>query len=169
MAIDYYKYNLDQSLSGTWTNLSPGPNWSVQFQLEIFQFKQGPTNAWKISVIQNLTFLDRPDFHLADYLFLFWMPFNKLWDMYSSYLFTLTTMQKNSDRQFQEQQNTSRINMSILLSIRMLWWIRWCCEKNYENGVIVFYAKISLRLCMFHIFARNSVWLCIWTKSITLN
>jgi len=67
MAIDYYKYNLDQSLSGTWTNLSPGPNWSVQFQLEIFQFKQGPTNAWKISVIQNLTFLDRPDFHLADY------------------------------------------------------------------------------------------------------
>ena len=34
--------------------------------------------------------------------------------------------------------------------------IRRFCEKDYESGVIVFYAASSFRMCMFQIFARKS-------------
>jgi len=57
------------------------------------------------------TFLDWPDFHFVEYWFLLWMPFKKLWDLDSNYFFALTTMQKDSDRQCQERQNASRIDM----------------------------------------------------------
>ena len=110
------------------------------------------------------TFLDWPYFHLAEYLFLFWMPFKKLWDVDSNNFFALTTMQKDSDRQFRARQKAGRIDMVILLSIRMMCGIRRCCEANYENGVIVFYATSSFRMCMFQILARKSV-----RKSLTLN
>ena len=103
-----------------------------------------------------LTFLQRPNFHLADYLFLFWMPFKKLCGMYSSNFFTLTTMQKVPDHQFQEWQTASRINMLILLSIRMLCWIHRCCGKNYENCVTIFYATSSFRICMFRFLRSNA-------------
>ena len=62
-----------------------------------------------------------------------------------------------------------RIDMVILLGIRMLCGIRQCCEKDYENGVIVFHATSSFRMCMFQIFACKSAWFCMWTKSLTLN
>ena len=96
------------------------------------------------------------------------MPFGS-YEMYSNYFFTLTTMQKDSDRQFQTRQNAGRIDMVILLSIRMLCGILRCCEKDYESGVIVFYATSSFRMCMFQIFARKSARFRMWTKSITLN
>ena len=89
--------------------------------------------------------------------------------MHSYYFFTLTTMQKDSDRQFQERQKAGRINMVILLSIRMMCGIRRCCETNYESCVIVFYATSSFRMCMFQIFACKSARFRMWTKSITLN
>ena len=44
--------------------------------------------------------------------------------MYSDYFFTLTTMQKDSDRQFQARQNAGRIDMVILLSISL-----GCCAE----------------------------------------
>ena len=133
---------------GSWRKM-----WVSSCALEIFLF----------------TCLDWPDFHFAEYLFLLWMSFKKLWDMDSSYIFMLTTMQKDSDRQFQERQNASRIDRFILLSIRMLCGIRQCCGKNYENGVIVFYATSSYGMCMFQIFASKSAQFRMWTKSLTLN
>ena len=113
-----------------------------------------------------LHFFYWPGFHLADYYFLFWMPFKKLWDVYSNHVFTLTTMQKDSDCQFQGRQNASKIEMVILLSIRMLCGIRRCCETTYENGVIVFYATSSFRMCMFQIFTSKRVRFSMWTKSL---
>ena len=141
------------------------------FPFLLGQYDQGSSRKMGVSPhdleIFLLTFLDWPSFHLADSFFMFWMPFKKLWDMYSSYLFSLMTMQKDSDCQFQAQQNAGRIDMVILLSIRMLFWIRRCCEKDYESCVIVFYATISFRMCMFQIFARKSVRFRMWTKSLT--
>ena len=65
-------------------------------------------SAWVgTSLLKPLIAGDTTDFHFAEYLFLLWMPFKKLWDMYSNYFFTLTTMQKDSDRQFQARQNAS--------------------------------------------------------------
>ena len=139
------------------------------FPCPVGQCDQGSSRKMWVSScaleIFLFTFLDWPYFHLADYLFLFWMPFKKLWDMY----FTLTTMQKDSDRQFQARQNAGRIDMVILLSIRMLCWIRRCCDKEYESSVIVFYTTSSFRMCMFQIFACKSAQFRMWTKSTTLN
>ena len=83
--------------------------------------------------------------------------------------FALTTMQKDSDRQFQARQKVGRIDMVILLNIRRMCGICRCCETNYESCVIVFYATSSFRMCMFQIFARKSVQFRMWTKSIILN
>ena len=96
-------------------------------------------------------------FIFADYLFLFWMHFKKLWDMYSTYFFSLVRMQKDSDCQLEERRNARRINMLILPSMMMWRGIGRCCENNLENGVIVFYVKSSFRMCMFHVFACQSV------------
>ena len=157
------------------SSASPSATWAFLFNFPcpVGQCDQGSSRKMWVSSraleIFLFTFLDWPDFHFADYLFLLWMPFKKLWDMYSNYFFTLTTMQKDSDRQFQAWQNAGRIDMVILLSIRMLCGIRRCCEKDYESGVIVFYATSSFRMCMFQIFARKSARFRMWTKSITLN
>jgi len=78
-------------------------------------------------------------------------------------------MQKDSDHQFQVLQNAGRIDMVILLSIRMLCGIRRFCKKDYERGVIVFNATSSFRKCMFQIFACKSAQFLMWTKSIALN
>ena len=57
----------------------------------------------------------------------------------------------------------------ILLSIRMLCWIRQICEEDYESGVIVFNATSSFRMCMFQMFAHKSAQFSMWTKSLSLN
>ena len=108
-------------------------------------------------------------FTFPDYLFLFWMPFKNLRDMYSYQFFSLAPMQKDSDRQLQERQNASRDDMLVLPSIMMPRGIGRCCENNLENGVIVFYVKSSFRMCMFHIFACQSVRFRMCTKSLTLD
>ena len=107
-------------------------------------------------------------FIFADYLFLLWMHLKKLWDMYSTYFFSLALMQKDSDRHLQERRNASRVDMLILPSMMMRRGIGRCCENNLENGVIVFYVKSSFRMCMFHILACQCVWFRMWTKSLTL-
>ena len=138
------------------SSVSPSATWAFLFNFTcpVGQCDQGSSRKmWESSRALEIflfTFLDWPDFHLAEYLFLLWMPFKKLWDMYSSYLFTpLTTMQKDSDRQFQERQNASRINMVILLSIRMLCWIRWCCEKNMKTVSLSSTSKVALECVCF--------------------
>jgi len=157
------------------SSVSPSATWAFLFNFPcpVGQCGQGSSKKMWLSSraleIFLFTYLDWPDFHLAEYWFLLWMRFKKLWDMDSSYLFTLTTMQKDSDRQFQVLQNASRIDRVILLSIRMLCWIRWCCGKDYESGVIVFYATSSFRMCMFQIFACKSILFRMWAKSISLN
>jgi len=59
--------------------------------------------------------------------------------------------------------------MLFLPSMMMRRGIGRCCENNLENGVIVFYVKSSFRMCMFHIFACQSVQFSMWTKSLTLD
>ena len=78
-------------------------------------------------------FLDWPDFHLADYLFLYWMPFKMPWDMDSSFwLFTQTKMQKDSDCRFQEWRNASKEDIlqgSFCCCIGTLCGVRRCCKN----------------------------------------
>ena len=90
-----------------------------------------------------LTFFYWPDFHHADYLFLSWIPFKKLWDEDSTYLFALTTMQKDSDLQFQARQKASIIDMVILLSIRMRCRMRQCCEKIMKTVSLSFTQQVA--------------------------
>jgi len=89
--------------------------------------------------------------------------------MHSTYFFMLAMMQKDSDRQLQERRNAIRIDMLVLQSIRMRRGIDECCSKNYEIGVIVFYVKISFRMCMFLIFVCKCFGFRELTKFFTLN
>ena len=114
--------NLDEFEWQCESSVSPSAIWAFMFNFSCpaGQCDQGSSRKMWVSLralkILMFTFLDWPDFHFVDYLFLFWMPFKKLWDLYSSYFFMLTTMKKDSDRQFQARQNASRIDMVILLS-----------------------------------------------------
>ena len=89
------------------SSVSPSAIWAFLFNFPcpVGQCDQGSSRKMWVSScaleIFLFIFLDWPDFHLADYWFLLWMPFKKLWYMDSNYFFTLTMVQKGSDRLFQ--------------------------------------------------------------------
>ena len=135
------------------SSVSPIATWAFLFNFPcpVRQCDQGSSRKMWVSLhaleIFLFTFLDWPNFHLAEYFFLLWMPFKNLWDTYSNYFFTLTTMQKESiSRAAKREQNQhghpaqhqdALLNSSMLRNLTFL----------YENGVIVFFATSSFRMC----------------------
>ena len=159
------------------SSASPSATWAFLFNFPcpVGQCDQGSSRKMWVSSralkIFLFTFLDWPDFHFAEYLFLSWMPFKKLWDMDSNYFFCADDDAKGfrSSISSAAKRGQNRHGHPAQHQDAVRTWIRRFCNKDYESGVIVFCTTSSLRMCMFQIFASKSVLFRIWTKSITLN
>ena len=100
------------------SSVSPSATWAFLFNFPcpVGQCVQGSSRKMWVSSraleIFLFTFLDWPNFHFAEYFFLFWMPSKMLCGMDSNYFFALTMMRKDSDRQFQARQKAAESTWS---------------------------------------------------------
>ena len=141
------------------SSISPSAIWAFLFNFlsPVGQCVQGSSRKMWVSSrailaaieIFLFTFLDWPYFHLADYWFLFWMPFKKLWDMYSNYFFHADDGAKGFRSSISSAAKRGQNRNVTLLSIWMLCWIRRCCETKLWKRCHCLLATSSFRIRIF--------------------
>ena len=156
------------------SSASPSAIWAFLFNFScpVGQCVQGSSRKMWVSSraleIFLFAFLDWPDFHFAQYLFLVWMPFKKLWDMYFCYFSRWRWCKRIQIVNFKRGKTRAELTCSSCSALGCCVELVDVAEKIMKTVSLSSTQPVALE-CVFQIFARKSVRFRRWTKSLTLN